>query len=92
MRSLTSRKSASFRATRSSRDMRASLGNDDPHDAVLDLDLEGVHREVGGQGQRLPVRTSKREPWRGQMATHSSGSKSPSQSGPSSCEQRSSIA
>ena len=31
---------------------------------------------------------SKREPWRGQMATHSSGSHSPSQRGPSSWEQR----
>src|SRR6516225_10032963 len=35
---------------------------------------------------------SKLAPWRGQTTTPSSGSQSPSQSGPSSCEQRSSIA
>ena len=39
-----------------------------------------------------PVVMSKREPWRGQTATHSSSSHTPSQSGPSSCEQRSSSA
>src|SRR5262249_27484114 len=37
-------------------------------------------------------RRSKLEPCRGQTATHSSASQSPSQSGPSSCEQRSSSA
>ena len=45
-----------------------------------------------GRVRALPVVMSNRAPWRGQIATQSSGSHSPSASGPSSCEQRSSIA
>ena len=40
----------------------------------------------------LPVVRSKREPWRGHSTVQAAGSNSPSASGPSSCEQRSSIA
>src|SRR5262249_12995808 len=40
----------------------------------------------------LPVRTSNSEPWRGHSTVQASASNSPSASGPSSCEQRSSIA
>ena len=41
----------SFRATRSSRDMTA-VRDDHAHEAVLDLDHEGVHGQVRRQGQR----------------------------------------
>ena len=40
----------------------------------------------------LPVVRSKREPWRGHSTVQAAGSNSPSASGPSSWEQRSSIA
>src|SRR5207245_2420153 len=45
-----------------------------------------------GRVSGRPERMSKFAPCLGQMTTPDSGSKSPSQSGPSSCEQRSSIA
>src|SRR5581483_10029911 len=45
-----------------------------------------------GSDSGLPVARSNAEPWRGQMTRQVSCSHSPSASGPSSCEQRSSIA
>ena len=54
---------------------------------VATLDKDELLDEIG-----IPVWMSKRDPCLGQTTTQSSGSQSPSQSGPSSCEQRSSIA
>ncbi len=45
-----------------------------------------------GSDSGRPLASSNAEPWRGQTTVHVSRSQSPSQSGPSSCEQRSSIA
>src|SRR5439155_10002607 len=47
---------------------------------------------TAGSVRGMPVRMSMFAPWRGQIATPVSGSKSPSHSGPSSCEQQSAMA
>ncbi len=56
--------------------------------------IPGTLRPASNAGSviGMPVSRSNREPCRGQTTTHASGSQSPSASGPSSCEHRSSMA
>ena len=73
-------------AGRLSADVDTDDAVDDPH--------RDTSRPAGTRAATAaaPVESSNAEPWRGQTTVHVSWSQSPSQSGPSSCEQRSSIA